>query len=135
MFLLPKMEDWKTSDSIRGIGMLLAVLLGWLYFRFDPTLYPFPKCPFWSLTGLKCPGCGSQRALHQLLHGQVGAAAQANLLFVLVLPYLLPGLALEYTAWGQRQSAVRRRWYGYRASLVVFTVVVAFWLGRNVWGF
>ena len=28
----------------------------------------FPKCPFRLVTGWQCPGCGSTRALYQLLH-------------------------------------------------------------------
>ena len=130
------MKGWKISNFSHWVAGVVGLgLIGWLYFRFDPALYPFPKCPFWSLTGFKCPGCGSQRALHQLLHGDVGGAVQANLLLVLVLPYVLPGLVLEYTAWGRQRYALRRRWYGYRASLVVFAVVVVYWLTRNVWGF
>ncbi len=129
------MGGWKTSNSTWLGGVALLSLIGWLYFRFDPALYPFPKCPFQYITGFKCPGCGSQRALHQLLHGHLGNAAQANPLFILILPYLLPGLVLEYTRWGRQQIALRRRWYGYRATLVVGVVVVAYWLARNVWGF
>ena len=34
----------------------------------------FPSCPFRALTGFNCPGCGTTRALHQLLHGNVVAA-------------------------------------------------------------
>ena len=46
-----------------------------------------PGCPFHALTGLYCPGCGSCRALHQLLSGHVGAAISYNLLTILALPF------------------------------------------------
>ena len=37
---------------------------------FDPaTTWWFPSCPFYALTGLLCPLCGSLRALHALLTG------------------------------------------------------------------
>lgn len=40
-------------------------------------------CPLYSATGIECPGCGSQRAFHQLLHGNISGALRQNLLFVL----------------------------------------------------
>lgn len=124
------MEGWRISNSVRVVGAVVLALIGWLYFRFDPAQYPFPKCPFLFITGYQCPGCGSQRALHRLLHGDVIAAAQSNPLFMLALPYVLFGLVLEYTSWGRRQLATRRRWYGYRATQVVLVVVVVFWVTR-----
>jgi hypothetical protein len=58
-------------------------------FAFDPAGQDaLPGCAFHALTGLYCPGCGSCRALHQLLHGHLGAALGLNLLMVLSLPFL-----------------------------------------------
>jgi len=58
-----------------------------ILFSFDPDRYGFyPVCYFHAITGLNCPGCGSTRAIHQLLHGNVLAAARLNLLVVLSLP-------------------------------------------------
>jgi hypothetical protein len=53
-------------------------------FVFDPGLSSFyPGCFFYRSTGLLCPGCGSLRALHQLLHGNFATALRFNpLLFV-----------------------------------------------------
>lgn len=48
----------------------------------------YPPCPFHAVTGLYCPGCGSTRALHQLLHGHLGEAFGLNPLMILMLPYL-----------------------------------------------
>jgi len=49
----------------------------------------FPPCPFHWATGWKCPGCGSLRASHALLHGNLGAAWRLNPLALLFLPLLL----------------------------------------------
>jgi hypothetical protein len=46
----------------------------------------FPPCPFHALTGLLCPGCGTTRALHELLHGHWSAAMTLNPLTTLFLP-------------------------------------------------
>ena len=48
----------------------------------------YPTCLFHSVTGLLCPGCGSLRALHQLLHGHVLAAFRFNALLMVGLPAL-----------------------------------------------
>jgi hypothetical protein len=58
-----------------------------IFFAFDPTKVAiFPPCIFHQVTGLDCPGCGTQRALHQLLHGNIIAALRLNAMFVLSLP-------------------------------------------------
>ncbi|MFF5967316.1 DUF2752 domain-containing protein [Streptomyces collinus] len=45
----------------------------------DPTRAGrFPACPFRTVTGFDW--CGSQRALHELTHGHLAAAADYNLL-------------------------------------------------------
>src|SRR5687768_3288825 len=68
-------------------GILLAAIV---FYAYNPaTENFFPACPFLSLTGFLCPGCGSQRALHQLLHGNFLAALQLNALLVISVPLLL----------------------------------------------
>jgi hypothetical protein len=56
---------------------------------------PLPPCPSRWLTGLLCPGCGSTRALHALLHGDLSGALAMNPLLVLSLPAVAV-LALEW---------------------------------------
>jgi len=79
------------------IGMLLAgiagvVLLG----AFDPAHSGiFPPCPVRYLTGLYCPGCGSLRALHALLHGDLRLAWAMNPLTMMLLPFIGYGLISE----------------------------------------
>ncbi|MBI3118541.1 MAG: DUF2752 domain-containing protein [Candidatus Hydrogenedentes bacterium] len=69
---------------------LFILVLAWFYLR-DPSqsAYFFP-CFFHHLTGLYCPGCGGQRALHALLHGQVASALDYNVLAVPLLVGLVP---------------------------------------------
>jgi Protein of unknown function (DUF2752) len=50
-------------------------------------------CPSAAL-GFYCPGCGGLRAVNDLTHGDVHAAASSNLAFVVALPFLVLGLAL-----------------------------------------
>src|ERR687890_217275 len=46
-------------------------------------------CPFKLLTGWDCPGCGGLRAVNDLTHGDVAAAAGSNLFLVVSLPGLV----------------------------------------------
>lgn len=72
------------------IGSLLAGFAACaILFFFDPSRVPiYPVCVFHQLTDLNCPGCGSLRAMHQLLHGHFAEAFQHNALLVISLPLL-----------------------------------------------
>jgi hypothetical protein len=74
---------WMLSAAVlAGLALVATVL-----FLFDPSTHAFyPGCLFYKLTGLLCPGCGSLRALHQLLHGHFSAAFRFNPLLMLCLP-------------------------------------------------
>lgn len=70
--------------SCGAVGVAVAALL----FFCDPSRTPiYPVCLFHRLTDLNCPGCGSLRAMHQLLHGNVLEALRLNALLVLSLPF------------------------------------------------
>jgi len=72
-------------SRIAGAICLCLVLL--LLFLFEPGRHNFyPRCLFHQVTGLLCPGCGSLRAVHQLLHGHVATAFHFNAMLVMGLP-------------------------------------------------
>lgn len=75
----------------------LAVIVGLLLLRnFDPASSGiFPPCPLHYLTGWYCPGCGSLRALHQLLHGNVRAAWALNPMTMVLLPFIGYGMTSQ----------------------------------------
>lgn len=70
------------------VTIIAAFFIIHIYRVLDPETTLFPKCPFYWATGLKCPGCGSQRALHQLLNLRLGAALQYNAGLILFIPIL-----------------------------------------------
>ena len=73
---------WKFLFLALGAMAASAVL-----FIFDPAQCGFyPLCLFHQSTGLLCPGCGSLRALHTLLHGNLEAAMRYNAVLVAGLP-------------------------------------------------
>ena len=64
-----------------GVGLLIAVITIAIavYYSVNPEgVWWFPKCKLYQFTGLKCPICGLQRAIHQFLHGNFLAAFQYN---------------------------------------------------------
>ena len=115
----------------------LIVLIGLVvYFNFDPsnpTLSKFfPKCPFYSLLGLKCPGCGTQRAIHAMLNGDLAGAAHYNALLLVALPLI--GLYLL-------ADVLKKRWPGLNNALnhpvsigILLVTVVAWLVLRNIFG-
>jgi Protein of unknown function (DUF2752) len=92
------------------IGSATAALV--LYF-FDPARVAiYPVCIFHRLTGLDCPGCGSLRALHQLLHGNLGEAVRFNAFLIASLPiFAWFGYRLVWSEiTHQRPAAIRPIW-------------------------
>src|SRR5688572_19781218 len=77
-------DTQKLAIGLAAFGTVATA--GWLYF-FAPTEHAFyPRCVFHTLTGLACPGCGSLRAVHSLLHREVVTAFRFNPLLLTVLP-------------------------------------------------
>jgi Protein of unknown function (DUF2752) len=72
-------------------GTAMAAILGGLavVFRFPPDKYSFyPRCPVYLSTHWLCPGCGSTRALHALLHLDLASALHYNALFTVLAPFI-----------------------------------------------
>jgi hypothetical protein len=91
----------------------------------------YPRCVFFVVTGLHCPGCGATRCLHALLHGDLAQALSYNPLLVVLLPALVVGvLRGAYASWTGR-PVPGRRLPGWSIQLL-FWVIVAFWVLRNV---
>lgn len=71
-----------TGASAAALLCALAVV-----YTFSPAEYAFyPRCLFYTTTHLLCPGCGSTRALHALLHLDVRSALHYNALFTVLAP-------------------------------------------------
>lgn len=101
-----------------------------VYGCFDPSVAPFPRCAFHTLTGYDCPGCGSQRALHALFGGNLRQAWAFNPLLVVALLALPFYAAAEW--WADRWPRLSRTLRGRRACLVLAAVIVVWWIVRNI---
>jgi hypothetical protein len=119
-------RTWPAAFAV-GVCALLVALYWW-----EPAASgKFPVCPFHALTGLHCPGCGSLRATHQLLHGELWAAFRLNPLLVLALPLL--ALAVASAKW----PALRFAWITRVTSqtawpVAILVIVLLYWVLRNL---
>ena len=89
-----------------AVGLIAA---GVLFFSnpYAPSVSPWlPPCPLHALTGLFCPGCGSTRALHRLLHGDFAGAWRMNPAAVLAVPMIAVFFVKDWMApnhaWARR---------------------------------
>jgi len=129
LFYIPQ-RQLRRALLAGGTGTL-AFILGALY-RFDPaTTHIFPLCPFRYFTGCYCPGCGSLRALHQLLHGNLAAALGYNPLMVLSLPFVIYWIASQARLLWSGQP-LPSRFIPARWIWGLLTVVLSFWILRNL---
>jgi hypothetical protein len=115
--------------AVAGVAAMGCLFVGLV----DPTRVAFlPTCPFKAVTGgLDCPGCGTTRAVHQLLNGNIGPAFGFNALALVAVPYVL----YSWLAWAlPTVSNVRLPAIRVPAKVVygILVAVVAWWLLRNL---
>lgn len=111
-----------------GLTLFVAAIVLFMFNPVETRLYP--TCWFYRSTGLLCPGCGSLRALHQLVHAHFLAAFRLNPLLMISLPFLI---ALTWRRWRERHlppricstTSVWVVWLG-------FAVVLGFGVLRNL---
>ena len=114
-------------------GLLLAIpLVAVLFYFLDPVEnILFPRCIFHSLTGYYCPGCGSQRAIHGLLHLNMKEVANHNFLFIPAL------LAIGYhfihiPANKKFGFNLPNVFYMRVTPWIILWIVITFWILRNI---
>ncbi|HWY04194.1 MAG TPA: DUF2752 domain-containing protein [Candidatus Acidoferrum sp.] len=117
------------SKNRRLVATLAALAVGVVMLAvFDPARSGvFPPCPVRYLTGWYCPGCGSLRAIHQLLRGNLRAAWALNPLTIILLPFLTYGLAssalFEISGQGLPQPFLRAFWIrALGAAIILFGI-------------
>ena len=124
------MKTLRIKILVISAGFLIGAIV---YFLFNPIRYSFfPECPFYALTGFYCPGCGSQRAFHALLHGRLLQAAGYNLLTMSALPFIIYSavVLLGNTFFKKRwkQNLFYKPWF----AKFVLIAVLLFGLLRNL---
>ncbi|MDY4043358.1 MAG: DUF2752 domain-containing protein [Marinifilaceae bacterium] len=117
----------------KKIGIFLVLAIALVLFLVNPEKSIWiPKCPFYVLTGLQCPACGTQRAIHQFLHLNFQAAFAYNPFMIISIPYLL---ALATVEWFDPHHKLQRLKTFCHDRRVIYTYIVLFfawWIIRNL---
>lgn len=120
-------------NKIINLGLLFVIIgVAVLFFVLDPNKHDiFPQCLFHSLTGGYCPGCGSQRALHNLLHLNFAGVVGNNFLFLpaallILYHYTHPVLNRVFSI------KLPNLFYKKATPWIIFGVVILFWILRNL---
>lgn len=119
----------------RTLVIILAIaalmVFGFIYYAVDPSSSAlFPQCGFLTLTGYKCPGCGSQRAIHALLNGDVATAFRYNAMLFIAVPWIL--LCLFAETQRVRNPRLYARLHPSVLIWLFLVIVLAWWLLRNI---
>jgi len=125
------MDSKKKSTVVLFVIIFSSAIL--LFFLFNPTDHSFfIPCPFNYATGYHCPGCGSQRAIHQLLHGNLSAAFWLNPLLIISLPIII--YALGQKVYNYLLGTDYRIGLFYNRFFIYgfFGLALLFWVLRNV---
>lgn len=122
----------KLKIAITILGICALALAGVFYYQFNPSeSIIFPKCPIYSFTGYYCSGCGSQRAIHQILNGNILEGFKHNLLILLLLIVLLYDLIIKLTRTLFNKKLVNFLHYSKTTYIILFTVIL-FGILRNI---
>ena len=107
------------------VGILVLLLVS-LYYFFNPTVSNFfPKCPFHTITGLYCPGCGSQRAIHDMMHLNIFEAINHNALMFFTFTF---GIGLYLYSKKKFSDLI----YHPKSPLIIFGIIFLFGVLRNL---
>ena len=113
------------AAAIIAIGLFI-----WFYYSVDPSSGLMPRCAFRQITGYECPGCGFQRAVHALLHGEVAEAWSYNAFVFFALPaaiFYIVAEAMRHRL-PRLHAAANKPWI----IALVGLAIVAWWIGRNL---
>ncbi len=129
MALLP--WTWGSRPAWFGLGLLAAIGIGAVYFVDPRVAGNYPPCPFLYLTGCYCPGCGTLRAIHRLLHADLRGAIGYNALTVVLIPFLAVGVG-DRTARLCGRALLPASTMSPQVAWVTLIAIIAFWALRNV---
>lgn len=116
-------------------GLIIGLLFGlamWLYAVNPEQSRWMPYCLFHQWTGLDCPACGTQRAIHHLLHGHLKEAVAYNPFLLVSFPYLAAFVGGECFGGGERGRRLRAFCQDRRVVGTYLVLIIAWWIGRNL---
>lgn len=115
----------------------MALGVGYFYvYNFHSIGLGIGHCPFKSVVGIPCPGCGGISSTYAMIHGDWWTSLVINPLSIFVNLFMVIS-----AAWLIRDAVVSKDSYfkflkerrlGRLTSVVIVLIVVVFW-GINIW--
>ena len=121
------------SNTIKCLLLIAFVAIAAvIYFVFNPTEVAwFPKCVFYQMTGLECPACGSQRAVHAILHGNILEGLKTNPFIIISIPYAI-GLIIILIFKTPFTGRLRAKFLHPYVVYAYCFIFIAWWIIRNL---
>lgn len=119
---------------VYGLALILPILTIVYFHSYYDNQSPFSiPCIFHQTTGLWCPGCGGQRAMALLLHGNFLASLRHNLLLPFALVVILHVYYIIIEAWilGNKK-ALNGFHIPPKAAQYFFGFVIVYFIIRNI---
>ena len=126
--------DNRQRQRIRQVLLLCIVsaALGLLLLASSLWLSRGIPCPFYCITGLKCPACGMTRAVAALVSGNLRGALEFNFMAIPALAVLLVICITQAVRYIRYSTCFLRRWE--RRFCLIAAVVLLCWMAvRNIW--
>lgn len=91
----------------------------------------YPSCPVYSLAKLHCPGCGTARALHDLVHFRLLEAIDHNPMTIFFTPIIIYSIGAYFVRefFGKRLPEPFKR---ARSVRILLVVIIVFTILRNI---
>lgn len=126
------MEISKQKLILVIIGVLAFLGMLALYVFWNPSdTNIFPKCPVFAMTGIYCPGCGSQRAAHQILNGNIIEGIRHNYMIALLVVVLLyQGFIYIMNEFFNKN--IPNLLHKSKITNSILIIVIIFWILRNI---
>ena len=114
--------------TLYSLLILLFTLICLLLALGNPHSTSWPlKCPLYQFTGLQCPLCGMQRAIHELFHGNITEAWTLNPGFFLFSPYwFIIFIGMTFPTLQKTSSIVR---FCFRNKIILLSIIMLM-----IWG-
>ena len=120
------------KDKKSWFFVVIILLIVGYYYLLNPYEQKdfFISCPFYNVTGYQCPGCGSQRAFHEVLHFNFIEAFKQNALFLLSIPYVLLIIFTSFNK--EKHQKLRSILLGNKTLLFLLIISALFGVFRNL---
>ena len=131
LFIVNK-KDNKEKTKIHiitavGIPIFAVASLLFVYIAGSPLF-----CIFYKITGLYCSGCGTGRAIRDLLHLDIMSALSHNVLFTALIPFIGYYFFAWYINFITNKKIIKVPRITKKGSVILGIIVIMFFVLRNI---